>query len=146
MDRSSDEARIAEDLASLRVPLRLACRNRDGWPVLASLWFLPEDGKLWCATPVSAQVVRWLEAEPRCAFEVSTNEVPYRGVRGRAVAHLDASRGDEILRRLAALYLGSESTPFARWLLSRGLPEMAISLAPESLTRWDFSRRMQGGA
>lgn len=146
MDRSTDAARIAADLAALRVPLRLACSNGEGWPVLASLWFLPEGDRLWCATPASAQVVRWLAAEPRCGFEVSTNEVPYRGVRGRAVAHLDPSRGDEILRRLVARYLGSDSTPFARWLLSRGLPEMAISLAPESLTRWDFSRRMQGGA
>ncbi len=146
MDRSTDAALFAADFATLRVPLRLACRNRDGWPVLASLWFLPEGGRLWCATPASAQVVRWLEAEPRCGFEVSTNDVPYRGVRGRAVAQLDASRGDEILRRLVARYLGSEETPFARWLLSRGLPEMAISLAPESVTRWDFSRRMQGGA
>jgi hypothetical protein len=134
---------VPDYLEGSRAPLRLACVTRSGWPALASLWFLPEDGRLWCATPASARVARWLAANPRCGFEVSGNEMPYRGVRGRAVARLDAARGDEMLRRLVQRYLGSEQTPFARWLLSREQPELAIALEPVSITSWDFAQRMQ---
>jgi nitroimidazol reductase NimA-like FMN-containing flavoprotein (pyridoxamine 5'-phosphate oxidase superfamily) len=141
---SGTEPWVAEYLAVARIPVRLACVNRRGWPSLVSLWFLPEDGRLWCATPASAQVVRWLEAEPRCGFEVSGNEMPYRGVRGRGRARLDAARGKPMLRRLVQRYLGSEDTSFARWLLSREEPEVAIAIEIEQLSSWDFTERMEG--
>lgn len=35
------------------IPFRLAAHNNSG-PVALSLWFIPMDGKLWCATHVSA--------------------------------------------------------------------------------------------
>lgn len=129
-------------LAAARIPLRLACVSRSGWPSIASLWYLPEDGLLWCATPARAHVARLLEREPRCGFEVAENEAPYRGVRGRGRARLEPERGDEILRKLVRRYLGSEKTPFARWLLSRGEPELAIGIEVERMTSWDFTRRM----
>jgi hypothetical protein len=134
---------VAGYLAEQRIPLRLACASRSGAPALVSLWYLPEGGVLWCATPARARVVRWLEAEPRCGFEVSGNEMPYRGVRGRGRARIDAARGDEMLRRLVHRYLGRDDTPFARWLLSRDEPEVAIAVEIERLSSWDFSARME---
>lgn len=133
---------VADYLASARIPLRLACVSRSGWPSVASLWYLPEDGRLWCATPARAHVARLLGREARCGFEVAENDAPYRGVRGQGRAHLDPARGSEILRKLVRRYLGSEQSPFARWLLSRDEPEVAIGIEVERITGWDFTRRM----
>lgn len=138
------DAEAAAYLASTRAPLRLACHSVDQWPVLLSLWFLVEDGKLWCATPASANVARMLARDARCGFEISENAAPYRGVRGRGRATLDERRGKDVLRALVRRYLGTEDTSFARWLLARREPELAIAIEIERVTAWDFSARMGG--
>jgi hypothetical protein len=134
----------ARDLVdAARVPMRIACTSAAGWPALVSLWFVREGDTLWCATPARAQAAAWLAREPRCGIEISTNEVPYRGVRGRALARVVPECGAELLGRLATRYLGEAPTPFSRWLLSRDEPEVALALTIERATHWDFSRRMQ---
>jgi hypothetical protein len=70
--------RIERFLEEFRAPLRLACNGAAGHPVLASLWFVVLDGRLWCATQRPASVAAHLGRDPRCAFGAST-EAPYRG-------------------------------------------------------------------
>lgn len=136
---------LHEYLAAARIPLRLACHDAAGWPRVLSLWYLVEGGRLWCATPAHAHVVRMLERDPRCGFEVATNEPPYRGVRGEGRARIDRERGHVVLRGLVQRYLGSEETPFSRWLLGRREPEVAIEIEILRLGGWDFTRRMTSG-
>ena len=126
------------------IPLRLGCRTSSGWPLVASHWYLYRDGALWCATRASASVIRHLGADRRCAFEIATNDLPYRGVRGQARAHLVPEAGSTVLRDLIHRYLGSEQSDFARWLLARSAEETAIRLEPVRLRSWDFTRRMAG--
>jgi len=137
------EAEAWRFLGETAVPLRLACQDGAGFPLLLSLWFVPEGGALWCASIARARVVRLLAREPRCAFEVSPDAPPYRGVRGRARATLVPERGEAVLRALLQRYQGGESSQLARWLLSRAHEEVAIRLAPETLVSWDYTRRMQ---
>ncbi len=136
------QAQVDAFLREARLPIRLACLGQRGFPVLASLWFLPLEGRLWCATQRSASVARLLERDPRCAFEISPDAPPYRGVRGQASASLHPERGEEILRKLVSRYLGDSPTPFSRWLLERADSETAIALEPRSLLSWDFQERM----
>lgn len=130
-------------LEEARVPVRLACNGASGHPVLVSLWFLPIDGKLWCATQQSAHVVSMLTRDPHCAFEVSVETPPYRGVRGPAVATLHDDRGEEILRKLIDRYLRGSNSKLARLLLTRAEHETAIAIAPRKYVSWDFSERMK---
>jgi hypothetical protein len=111
--------RVDDYLAKAVIPLRIACVSSEGWPVVASLWYLHHEGALWCATPAEARVARLLGKDPRCGFEVGVNEPPYQGVRGRGRATLEPKRGHEILSQLVERYLGGEKTPFTRWLLER---------------------------
>lgn len=129
-------------LAETRIPLRLSCLLDSGWPVVLSLWYLFEDGYLYCATPQTAKVVGYLTREPRCAFEIASDLPPYCGVRGRALATIEQERGVEILARLLERYLGGKENALARQLLSRPQPEVAIRLAPQSTHIWNFSERM----
>jgi nitroimidazol reductase NimA-like FMN-containing flavoprotein (pyridoxamine 5'-phosphate oxidase superfamily) len=125
-----------------RVPLRLACNGASGHPVIASLWFLPLDGTLWCATQRTASLVSLLRKDHRCAFEVARDTSPYRGVRGQALAELREERGEEILRLLIDRYLEDPNSRLARWLLSRVRHETAIAIEPLTLLSWDFRERM----
>jgi hypothetical protein len=129
-------------LRETRVPLHLACNGASGHPVLASLWFLPLDGRLWCATKRDAKVAHHLARDPRCAFEIAEESAPYRGVRGQALATLHDERGEEILRRLIARYLPDPEAAFARWLLAQAARETALALEPRTLVSWDYRARM----
>lgn len=134
--------RIDRFLHTAVVPLRLGCLSRSGAPLVLSHWFAWRDGALWCATAGHSQVAGRLRADPRCAFEVATNDPPYQGVRGQGRATLVPERGEEILRALIHRYLGGEDSSFARWLLDRAAAEVAIRIDPRRLRSWDFTRRM----
>lgn len=137
-----DAGRIDAFMADQQVPLRLACLTRKGRPTVCSLWYLYEEGVLWCATQATARVASRLTREPHCGFEIAPDAMPYRGVRGQGTAAIVPSRGSEILGRLIDRYLGSRDTDFANWLLGRSDSEVAIRIEPDWLTSWDFSRRM----
>ena len=129
-------------LQEIRVPIRVACNTASGHPLLASLWFVPLNGALWCATQRTARVASLLVKDPRCGFEVSVEAPPYRGVRGSGLAILHADRGEEILRILIDRYVGGSNSKLARLLLARVENEVAIELQPETLVSWDYQARM----
>ncbi|NIV46756.1 MAG: hypothetical protein GWN46_08055 [Gammaproteobacteria bacterium] len=137
---------IQHFLRDVRIPLRIACNGASGFPVLASLWFVPEGGKLWCATQRGSSVVSLLSRDPRCAFEVSVETPPYRGVRGTGVATLHDDRGEEILRVLIERYLGDTDSKLASFLLARVEQETAIAIEPQTLVSWDYQERMGAAA
>lgn len=131
-------------LAGAGIPVRLSCVRGSGWPVVLSLWYLYDQGKLYCATQRRAKVVRYLRENPRCAFEVSVNEKPYRGVRGWGNAAIEPALGEGVLRRLLQKYLGGTHSPLARQLLAKADAEVAIVIAPQRWHSWDYTARMKG--
>lgn len=141
---STDQIQVF--LRDVRVPIRIACNGASGHPVLASLWFVPLDGRLWCATQRNASVASLLTRDPRCAFEVSVETPPYRGVRGKGLATLHDERGEEILRVLIDRYLGDSTSRLASLLLARVDQETAIAIEPNTLVSWDYQERMGAAA
>lgn len=136
-------AQIRQFLASAVIPVRLACLGNGGAPLLCSLWFLHDNDAIWCATPHTARVAALLAQDPRCAFEIAGDLMPYRGVRGQGTARLSRADGPAVLLRLIDRYLPTRESAFARWLISRQQDEVAVRIEPEWLTAWDFSARMQ---
>ena len=126
------------------IPVRLAAIDKDGYPVVCSLWFIYQDDELLCASHASAKIIRVLKANPHCAFEVSINSVPYKGVRGKAIATLKSDSEGVVLSKLIARYLGSSQPKLSQWLLSRRKDEYAIHLKIITQSNWDFGSRMQG--
>jgi len=124
------------------IPLRLACTTSAGWPLVLSLWYLYRDGSLWCATSPRALILRHLEHDGRCGFEVAPNDPPYLGVRGQARATVIRGGGSVLLEELIQRYLGTTVSPLARQLLSRAADEVAIRLTPTRLSSWDYRQRM----
>ena len=124
------------------IPLRLACTTSAGWPLVLSLWYLYRDGSLWCATSPRALILRHLEHDGRCGFEVAPNDPPYLGVRGQARATVIRGGGSVLLEELIQRYLGTTVSPLARQLLSRAADEVAVCLTPTRLSSWDYRQRM----
>lgn len=137
-----DEAQIAAFLQTTLKPIRLACNDNNGVPLICSLWYLFDGEALWCATQESAAVTRYLRARPQVGFEVAPEEIPYKGVRGQAVVTIDAAAGEAVLRQLLTRYTGDCDNKLAKWLLQRADTEVALRIEPEWWTSWDFSSRM----
>ena len=87
-------------------------------------------------------MVTSLTSDPRCAYEVASDQPPYCGVRGRALATIDSVRGLEILEQLLLRYLGTVDNSLAQKLLTRSVPEVAIRLELQSSYTWNFTDRM----
>jgi len=131
-----------EYLESIQIPIRLGAHTEIGWPVVISLWFLYENGRLLCATRSSARIISYLEKDERVGFEIAEDRPPYCGVRGQAKVLLDDGRGKEVLERLLVKYLGGTDNRLARSLLARADDETAIILEPHQVFSWNFSNRM----
>ena len=138
-----DKQQITQFLRDCIIPVRLACLSASGAPLVCSLWYLYDDDAIWCATQQSASVIKYLEQEPRCGFEVAPEAMPYRGVRGQGTAKLSVAAGEDVLLRLIDRYLGDRDTAFAAWLLKRSASEIAVKIEPDWMTAWDFGRRMR---
>jgi Pyridoxamine 5'-phosphate oxidase len=135
---SDDEVRGF--LAATVIPVRIA--SMGSFPMVQSLWFLPDGLDLWCATQADSVLARRLRADGRCGFEVSADDPPYRGVRGTGHATLVPEAAAGTLARLIERYQVADDSPLARWLLSRTDTEVAVHVRPATLSSWDYSPRM----
>jgi general stress protein 26 len=131
-------------LADAVVPIRLACRTQSGHLWMLSLWFRwdSDEEALLCATKRDADVVGYLEADDDVAFEVSTNDPPYMGVRGNGTASIAADEDKTVLRSLLQRYFGGTDMPLAQTLLDPDREEVQIRIDPRRLHSWDYSGRM----
>jgi nitroimidazol reductase NimA-like FMN-containing flavoprotein (pyridoxamine 5'-phosphate oxidase superfamily) len=139
-----DREEVAAFLEATAVPLRLACHTSAGNLWMLSLWFRFREGRFQCATGADADVVRFLEADSRVAFEVSTNDPPYKGVRGRGTATLAPDADKTVLRALVERYLGDAETPPGPRLLAADREELTVTVDPDRIHSWDFTARMSG--
>ncbi|MFC7141939.1 pyridoxamine 5'-phosphate oxidase family protein [Halosimplex aquaticum] len=135
--------RAEQFLDERAIPIRLAMQTPDGGLWMLSLWYRYRDGNLECATGAKAKVVRYLRENPAVAFEISTNEPPYRGVRGAGTASVSPDEDKAVLRALVDRYLGDRDSGLAESLLSPERDEVAIEIDVDRAYTWDFSDRMQ---
>ncbi len=143
---SWSESEVTAFLEETTVPIRLATHRPDGSLWLVALWYRYRDGVIECATGANADLVRFLRHDPSVAFDVSTNRVPYRGVRGNGTATISADDDKTVLRALLDRYLSGTESPLAEWLLSDEREEVCIRIEPRKIYSWDYSDRMGEGA
>lgn len=137
-----DRDAAAAFLAEATIPVRLACHTPSGKLWQVALWFRHRDDRLACATAADADVVRFLRERPGVAFDVSTNEPPYRGVRGYGTAAIEPDPDKALLGALIERYLGGTESSLAERLLAAGRKEVRILVEPERVHSWDYSERM----
>lgn len=138
-----NEEQISRFLSGATLPIRLSFLNKDNEPQICSLWFLFDQGALWAASHENAFLIRQLKRHKQVAFEVSTNDYPYKGVRGKAEVELRKDDAEPVLKALINKYLGDSNSQLASWLLGRAKEEYAIKISPTFINSWDFSDRME---
>ena len=124
------------------IPIRVSGTTKSGWPFVLSLWYVQIKDKIYLATIKTAKIVEYLSNNPKCAFEIASDNPPYCGIRGQARAKIIESKGDQILEILLKRYLGNKDNPLAKKLSNRSVPEVAIELTPLNVYKWNFSKRM----
>ncbi|MDJ1431911.1 pyridoxamine 5'-phosphate oxidase family protein [Halostagnicola sp. A-GB9-2] len=142
---------IARFLSVQTIPIRIGCRTPSGHPWMLSMWYRSraagDDGSdewvLECATGAEAKVVTYLTENPEVSFEISTNQPPYTGVRGRGTATIEPDPEKDVLRSLVNRYLGGPKSTLAQTLLSGDREEVTITIEPSVVYGWDFSQRMR---
>ena len=83
-----------------------------------------------------------LRNDPNCAFEISADQPPYRGIRGSGRAELIAPAAGELLPKLLDRYSIARNSQLATWLLARVDQEVAVRIDNLVITSWDYSSRM----
>ncbi|WP_424015447.1 pyridoxamine 5'-phosphate oxidase family protein [Halorubrum xinjiangense] len=147
-----DRDRVDEFLADARVPVRLGCRTPSDRPWIVSLWFAWDadagsasdepTGAIRCATSANADLVEFVEHDDEVSFDVSTNDPPYKGIRGRGRATVVPDEEKRLLRSLLTKYLGGTDNATAERLLRPERDEVEIRIEPERLHAWDYTERM----
>lgn len=126
-----------------RIPIRLSVHRGDGSLWMVALWYRYRNGSFECATPANTALVEFLRGGSSVAFDVSTNDPPYRGVRGNGGAALSPDEDEETLRALIDRYLGEFDSPLAEWLLTDESGVIRIRIQPNELYTWDYSGRVR---
>jgi nitroimidazol reductase NimA-like FMN-containing flavoprotein (pyridoxamine 5'-phosphate oxidase superfamily) len=134
--------KIDHYLGSANTPLRISCIDRDGYPIICSLWFIYEAGELWSASHKNSHIVKALKNSRKIALEVASNEYPYHGIRGKANITLVDDSSGLVLNKVIDKYLQGGNKSLSNWLLSRKEDEYAIKISPIMINSWDFSTRM----
>lgn len=129
-------------LKNEHIPLRISSLNPYGWPTVVSLWTHFDGECFICATQASAKVVQYLKTNPKCGFEISSNDIPYWGIRGHGTVVLDEQQGKPILEQLLLKYVDNLTSDFSQRLLKKADNEVAIIIQPKQWYWWDFSKRM----
>lgn len=134
---------VATFLQEATIPIRIATRRSDGslWPV--TVWYRYRDGHFESATHASADLVGLLKRNPTVGFDVSTNQVPYSGIRGTGTASVTPDEDRAVLRDLTERYLGGTDSMLAQRLLGDDREEVVIRIDPDEIYSWDYSERMK---
>jgi nitroimidazol reductase NimA-like FMN-containing flavoprotein (pyridoxamine 5'-phosphate oxidase superfamily) len=108
-----------KDLINLKVPLRLACLTSSGWPMIVPLWFTFLNNRLYCATQENAKIISYLKKDPRCAFDISTENPPYKGMRGQGKIKINKDCSTEVLEIVIQKYLRNKYKNLTEYLLKK---------------------------
>ncbi|AGB16819.1 Pyridoxamine 5''-phosphate oxidase [Halovivax ruber XH-70] len=138
---SEDDVEIF--LQETTVPIRLATHRPDGSLWVVTLWYRYRDGVFECATQADAAVAGFLRNDPSVAFDVSTNRVPYSGIRGNGTVTISTDGARDTLQELVERYLDGTDSSLAQWLLDDEREEVRIRIEPSTIYSWDYAERMR---
>lgn len=135
---------VASFLQDVTIPIRVGTHRPNGSLWLVTLWYRYRDGVFECATGADAKLVEFLRSDPSVGFDVSTNDVPYSGLRGSGTASIAPDEDKAVLRSLLERYLDGTDSPLAERLLDEDREEVRIRIDPEEMFSWDYADRMTG--
>jgi len=113
-------------------------------PAVISLWYVCNDGKIYCASQKTARIVSYLKKNPLSGFEIAADKPPYKGMRGEGTARILNDTGAYVLDLLIEKYLGEKESTLSKFLRNNSKMEVAIEITPQKIFHYDYSKRMKG--
>lgn len=122
------------DLLELPLLAVLATRTADGGVLLSPVWHEWRGGGFNVSTGADDVKVRHIRRDARISIVVCEPVPPYRGIEVRARARVASTADTEVMRRIAARYLGEADAE--AWV---DADDVLIRIEPGVLRAWDFT-------
>lgn len=135
---------IDKFISDSKIPIRIAFMKSTNSPSVISLWYVCNNGKIYCATQKTAKIVSYLKKNPACGFEIAADKPPYKGVRGEGTVQILNETGAYVLDLLMDKYLEKKESTLSKLLRDNSKTEVAIEITPQKIFQYDYSKRMKG--
>ena len=141
-----DNTRMHRFIQNEKIPIRVAFVKLNGTPGIVSLWYIVNDGKIYCAVQKTAKITSHFEKNSLCGFEIAADKPPYKGIRGEGTVKILNEAGAYVLDLLMDKYLGEKESILSKFLKNNSKTEIAIEITPQAVFNYDYSKRMKGAS
>ncbi len=140
------ESQVNEFLTDSKLNLLLGTIDKDGEPNIHPVWFLYENGRLYVETGKTTKKAQNIRNSNKKTvyFCIDDEKVPYKGVRGKALATIiedDVSKMLPIAEKIMVKYTGDLENKVAKFLLDgvKNGSSVLLELEPKYFATWDHS-------
>ena len=137
------EPQVIEFLKNSKLNLLLGTKDENEEPNVHPVWFYYENGKLYVETSKTAKKAKNLSKNKIVYFCIDDEKLPYKGVRGKAVATTieDISKILPIAEKIMTKYTGDLENKVAKILLDgvKNGSSVLVELEPKYYATWDHS-------
>jgi len=137
------ESQTIDFLTNSKLNLLLGTIDQKGQPNVHPVWYLYENEKLYLETSKTARKAQNVRSNNNVYFCIDDEKVPYKGVRGKALAKTIEEIPEiiPIAEKIMVKYTGDLENNVAKFLLGgvKGGMSVLLELEPEYYATWDHS-------
>jgi len=137
------EEQTVEFLTDKKLNLLLGTVGKNSDPFIHPVWFLYENEKLYVETSKTSKKVQNIQQKNMVYFCIDDENLPYRGVRGKALVKISTDIEDNIpiAERIMVKYTGDLENKVAKMLMDgvRAGQSAILEISPEYYSTWDHS-------
>jgi len=137
------EEQTVEFLTDKKLNLLLGTVGKNGDPFIHPVWFLYENEKLYVETSKISKKVQNIRHKNMVYFCIDDENLPYRGVRGKALVKISTDVEDNIpiAERIMIKYTGNLENKVAKMLMDgvRAGQSAILEINPVYYSTWDHS-------
>ena len=135
------EEQTIEFLTDKKLNLLLGTVGKNGDPFIHPVWFLYENEKLYVETSKTSKKVQNIQQKNMVYFCIDDENLPYRGVRGKALVKISTDVEDNIpiAERIMIKYTGDLENKVAKILMDgvRASKSAILEISPAYYSTWD---------
>ncbi len=137
------EEQTTKFLIDKKLNLLLGTVDKNGDPFIHPVWFLYENEKLYVETSKVSKKVQNIQHKSTVYFCIDDENLPYRGVRGKALVKVSTNVEDNIsiAEKIMIKYTGNLENKVAKILMDgvRAGQSAILKISPLYYSTWDHS-------
>ena len=137
------QEQTVEFLTEKKLNLLLGTVDKNGDPFIHPVWFLYENEKLYVETSKTSKKVRNIQYKNTVYFCIDDENLPYRGVRGKALVKVSTNVENNIpiAERIMIKYTGDLKNKVAKILMDgvKAGQSAILEISPVYYSTWDHS-------